>query len=142
MSKRQDLAIELHDKKFNCAQAVACSFCKELNVDEELLFKAGEGFGLGMGGMQGTCGAVSGAVLAAGFKNSDGNTQSPATKADTYKLSKEIAKRFEEQNGSLICGELKGVTTGTVLRSCPDCIRDAVAIAQDVLDYGDLDSQN
>ncbi|MGN1159891.1 MAG: C-GCAxxG-C-C family protein, partial [Lachnospiraceae bacterium] len=133
MSKRQDLAIELHDRKFNCAQAVACSFCKELGVDETTLFKAGEGFGLGMGGMQCTCGAVSGAVMAAGFKNSDGNTQSPSTKANTYQLSKEIAKRFEDQNGSLICGELKGVTTGTVLRSCPDCIRDAVAIAQDVL---------
>ena len=139
MSKRQDLAIELHDRKFNCAQAVACSFCKELGVDETTLFKAGEGFGLGMGGMQCTCGAVSGAVMAAGFKNSDGHTQSPSTKANTYQLSKEIAKRFEEQNGSLICGELKGVTTGTVLRSCPDCIRDAVAIAQDVLGYGDLD---
>lgn len=139
MSKRQDLAIELHDRKFNCAQAVACSFCKELGVDETTLFKAGEGFGLGMGGMQCTCGAVSGAVMAAGFKNSDGNTQSPSTKANTYQLSKEIAKRFEDQNGSLICGELKGVTTGTVLRSCPDCIRDAVAIAQDVLGYGDLD---
>lgn len=139
MSKRQDLAIELHDRKFNCAQAVACSFCKELGVDETTLFKAGEGFGLGMGGMQCTCGAVSGAVMAAGFKNSDGNTQSPSTKANTYQLSKKIAKRFEAQNGSLICGELKGVTTGTVLRSCPDCIRDAVAIAQDVLGYGDLD---
>ena len=139
MSKRQDLAIELHDRKFNCAQAVACSFCKELGVDETTLFKAGEGFGLGMGGMQCTCGAVSGAVMAAGFKNSDGNTQSPSTKANTYQLSKEIAKRFEAQNGSLICGELKGVTTGTVLRSCPDCIRDAVEIAQDVLGYGDLD---
>lgn len=139
MSKRQDLAIELHDRKFNCAQAVACSFCKELGVDETTLFKAGEGFGLGMGGMQCTCGAVSGAVMAAGFKNSDGNTQAPSTKANTYQLSKEIAKRFEDQNGSLICGELKGVTTGTVLRSCPDCIRDAVAIAQDVLGYGDLD---
>ena len=139
MSKRQDLAIELHDRKFNCAQAVACSFCKELGVDETTLFKAGEGFGLGMGGMQCTCGAVSGAVMAAGFKNSDGNTQAPSTKANTYQLSKEIAKRFEAQNGSLICGELKGVTTGTVLRSCPDCIRDAVAIAQDVLGYGDLD---
>ena len=139
MSKRQDLAIELHDRKFNCAQAVACSFCKELGVDETTLFKAGEGFGLGMGGMPCPCGAVSGAVMAAGFKNSDGNTQSPSTKANTYQLSKEIAKRFEEQNGSLICGELKGVTTGTVLRSCPDCIRDAVAIAQDVLGYGDLD---
>ena len=136
---KKEKAIELHDKRFNCCQAVACAFCDKAGVDEETMFRLTEGFGLGMGGMQCTCGAVSGAVMAAGFKNSDGNTQSPSTKANTYQLSKEIAKRFEEQNGSLICGELKGVTTGTVLRSCPDCIRDAVEIAQDVLGYGDLD---
>lgn len=138
MSKRQDLAIAYHDRKFNCAQAVACSFCNELGVEEETLFRAGEGFGLGMGGMQATCGAVSGAVLAAGFKNSDGNTADPKTKADTYQLSKEIVERFEKQNGSLVCAELKGVQTGTPLRSCPDCIRDAVAIAAEVLGYGDI----
>ena len=133
MSKRQDLAIELHDRKFNCAQAVACSFCKELGVDEEILFTAGEGFGLGMGGMQCTCGAVSGAVLAAGFKNSDRNPQAPATKAETYKLSKELLQKFVEKTGSSVCKELKGVETGKALCSCPDCIRIGVAVAQEVL---------
>ena len=65
---KKELAIANHDKKYNCCQAVACSFCKEIGVDEETLFKAGEAFGLGMGGMEGTCGAVSGAVMLAGFK--------------------------------------------------------------------------
>ena len=52
---KKELAIANHDKKYNCCQAVACSFCKEIGVDEETLFKAGEAFGLGMGGMEGTC---------------------------------------------------------------------------------------
>lgn len=132
MTKKEE-AIALHDKKYNCAQAVACAFAKEVNVDTKILFKACEGFGLGMGGMCGTCGAVSGAVMLAGFVNSDGAIEDPKTKADTYKLSKEIAKRFEEKNGSLVCKELKGIETGTVLRSCPGCIEDAVEIVQDVL---------
>lgn len=38
--------------------------------------------------------------MLAGFKNSDGLPANPGTKADTYKLSREILKRFEEKNGT------------------------------------------
>ena len=67
---KKEKAIELHDKGFNCAQAVACAFAEEIGVPEEVLFSACEGFGLGMGGMEATCGAVSGAIMLAGLKNS------------------------------------------------------------------------
>lgn len=131
---KQEKAIELHNKGFNCAQAVACSLCEEIGVPEEVAFAACEGFGLGMGGMEATCGAVSGAVMLAGFKNSCGDPEHPGTKGATYKLSREIVKQFDEKNSSVTCKELKGVETGKVLRSCPDCIRDAVEIAQKVLE--------
>lgn len=131
---RKELAIAYHDKKFNCAQAVACSFAKDLGVEEDILFKACEGFGLGMGGMCATCGAVSGAVMAAGFQNSDGNLVNPQTKADTYQLSRKIVEQFIEKNGSAVCRDLKGIDTGKVLRSCPDCIMDAVEIAENILE--------
>ena len=134
MTKKEE-AIALHDQKYNCAQSVACAFCKEAGIDKETLFKACEGFGLGMGGMECTCGAVSGAVMLAGFVNSDGALEDPRTKADTYRLSKEIARRFEKKNGSLVCKDLKGMETGTPLRSCPGCIEDAVEIVQDVLNF-------
>ena len=131
---KKDLAIQLHDKKFNCCQAVACAFSSEIGTEEATLFRAGEAFGLGMGGTEGTCGALSGAVMLAGFKNSDGCLANPGTKADTYKLSREILKRFEEKNGTIICRELKGIDTGKVIRTCPGCIEDAVEIAQEVLE--------
>ena len=132
MDKKQ-LAIALHDKKYNCAQAVACAFADEVGVPMETLFKACEGFGLGMGCMECTCGAVSGAVMLAGFKNSDGAVNDPKTKVQTYGLSKEIVNRFMKKNGSAVCKELKGIETGKVLRSCPDCIMDAVEIVENVL---------
>ena len=97
---KKELAIAYHDKKFNCCQAVACAFAREVGVSEEVLFKAGEGFGLGMGGMEGTCGALSGAIMLAGMKNSDGNIENPATKASTYQLSKELLNQFREKTGS------------------------------------------
>lgn len=130
---KKELAIALHDRKFNCCQAVACAFAQEAGVDVATLFKAGEGFGLGMGCMDGTCGALSGAILVAGFLNSDGNIDAPATKADTYKLSKEMLSRFREKCGFTVCRELKGVDTGKMLCSCPDCIKNGVEVVEEVL---------
>lgn len=130
---KKELAIANHDKKYNCAQAVACAFCEEIGVDESVLFKACEGFGLGMGCMECTCGALSGAIALAGFKSSDGNTADPSTKAATYRLSKQLVERFKEKAGSTVCRELKGIDSGKPLHTCPDCIMDGVETVQEVL---------
>ena len=133
MKTRVEETIARHDKGYNCAQAVACTYCDLVGADEETMFRMTEALGLGMGGMQGTCGAVSGACVLAGMKRSTGNLDTPNSKAESYKLSREITQKFLEKNGSLTCKDLKGVETGKVLRSCPDCIRDAAAIAEQVL---------
>lgn len=130
---KQEKAMELHNKGYNCAQAVACSFCEELGLEESVVFAACEGFGLGMGAMQATCGAVSGAVMVSGFKNSCKDLEQPNSKGKTYQLSKEIVAQFVEKNSTIVCKELKGVETGKMLRSCKDCIADAVEIAEKVL---------
>lgn len=133
MEDRINQTITNHNKGYNCAQAVACAYCDLVGVDEDIMFRMAEGFGLGMGNMEGTCGAVSGAVLLAGLKNSSGDTSLPTTKADTYKLSKEILNKFHEMNGSITCRELKGVDTKKVLRSCSGCIEDAALIVEQIL---------
>lgn len=130
---RIEKALENHKKGYNCAQAVACAFCDAVGVDEEAMFRMTEGFGLGMGSMQGTCGAVSGAVALCGLKNSSANLDKPDSKQATYKLSKEIITRFEEMNQSSRCRDLKGVDTKKVLRTCDGCIEDAAKLAQEVL---------
>ena len=79
------------------------------------------------------CGALSGAIMLAGLKESSGDVNNPTTKASTYKLSKEIVEEFREKNTSVICRELKGVDTNVVLRSCDGCIEDAARIAYNVL---------
>jgi C_GCAxxG_C_C family probable redox protein len=133
METRVEETIARHDKGYNCAQAVACTYCDLVGLDEATMFKVTEAMGLGMGGMEGTCGAVTGACVVAGMKNSSGNLEHPDSKGATYQLSKKILKAFKEKNQSTICKELKGVQTGTVLRACPDCIRDAAAIVENIL---------
>lgn len=133
MNTRVEETIKRHDIGYNCAQAVACTYCDLVGVDEELMFRLTEALGGGMGGMEGTCGALSGACVLAGMKASTGNLEKPNSKAASYKLSKEILNQFKEQNGSVICKEIKGVGTGKVLRSCQDCIKDAALLAEKVL---------
>ena len=133
METRIAKTMENHKKGYNCCQSVACAYCDLVGLDEETMFKAGEAFGAGMGGMEATCGAVSGAVLLAGLKNSCGNLEKPVSKGSTYKLAKEIVAKFREKNGSVICKELKGMETGCPLRSCDGCIEDAAALAEEIL---------
>lgn len=133
MESRVEKATERHQKGYNCAQAVACTYCDLVGMDEETMFKVTEGMGAGMGNMEGTCGAVSGAVALAGMLQSCGNLDAPSSKGATYKLSRAILNEFKAENGSVICKDLKGVETGKVLRSCPDCIKDAARLAEKVL---------
>ncbi|MGI6069167.1 MAG: C-GCAxxG-C-C family protein [Blautia sp.] len=134
MESRVKTAEEKHKKGYNCAQAIACTYCDLLGMDEETAFRATEGFGAGMGAMEGTCGAVSGATFLAGLKRSTGNLTKPDSKGKTYHLSKEITRGFQAQNGTLVCKELKGIGPGKeVLRSCDGCIADAAVLVEKIL---------
>ena len=132
MESRKKIAIEKHDLGYNCAQSVALTYADLVDMAPEQLFKITEGFGLGGGNMQGTCGAISGAIALIGLLNSCGDLEHPSTKAQTYALGREILERFKAQNGSVLCHELKGVGTGKVLRSCPDCIMDACQLFEEL----------
>ena len=133
MSIKTDKAAQNHQKGYNCAQAVACAFAEEMGIDESIIFKMMEGHGLGMGCMEGTCGAVTAACVIAGAKNSTVEMGGPGSKGATYKISKEIVRRFKEESGSVICKELKGVETGTPAKACPDCVKDAACILEEVV---------
>ena len=129
---RKELAVQLHHKKFNCAQAVACAFANVMGYDPRTVFKLSEAFGGGMG-TQSTCGAVSAMAMVIGMKESDGDMDAPATKGRCYQLMKQATQMFEEKNQSTICREIKGLTGGPVLRSCDGCIEDAAAILDELL---------
>lgn len=132
MSDRVKKALEKHKAGYNCAQCVACTFSDEAGIDEDIIFRATEGLGGGMGTTKATCGAVAGAGVVFGLKNSNGK-ELLNSKGATSRLSRELVKQFEEKNGTIICEVLKGVKTKKVLRSCEGCIQDAVEITEEIL---------
>ena len=129
MSEKQDRAVKLKqqtgDSHYNCCQAVACVFSKETGLDEETLRKLGAGFGLGMGCMEATCGALCGAQMILGMMKFQGRP--------IRQDAKDLYNKFTEKCGASICKELKGVETGKVLCSCDDCVYNAVGILEEVL---------
>lgn len=131
---RITLGDEKHEKGYSCSQAVACVFCEEMGLDEETVFKLNEGFSAGMADMEGVCGALSGAAMVIGMINSTANLENPDSKPETLKIVRELVAKFREQNGSTICKELKGVETGTALRSCAGCIEDAIRLTEETLE--------
>ena len=126
MSSRQDKAVELKnrtgDAHYNCCQAVACVFSDEVGVSEETLRKLGAGFGLGMGTMEATCGALCGAQMVLGLMKYNGKP--------IRNEAAELYREFAAKCGATICREIKGVGTGKVLCTCDECVRNAVELME------------
>ena len=98
---RADKAKEYFKAGYTCSQAVALAFADLTEVDEEQLKKLTLPFGGGIGRLRLTCGAVSGMVAIVGLLSSN-----EATKSDVYGETQTLCKRFEKENGSLLCGDL------------------------------------
>ena len=142
MSEKSEKAKELFKSGYNCSQSVLGVFCEEAGLDFDTAMKISSSFGGGMGRMREVCGTVSGMFMIAGliFASSDNKA---SDKAEHYKRIQELAKRFKDQNGSIICRELlQGVETSTSpvpsertevyykKRPCIELVADAVQIIE------------
>lgn len=124
-TRTQEAVEKKRSGKYNCAQAVACTYCDLAGADEETMKNLAGAFGTGMGSMEGTCGALVGAGLILG-----------AVRKDRVRAMKEmrgIMTSFRQQNGAVTCRELKGLGDGPVLRACNDCVADAAALLEQAL---------
>lgn len=131
MGIKEKAARNFAEKGYNCCQAVICAYCEEFGIVDEDVFKLTEGFGGGMGGLQNTCGAVTGMYMAIGMHNSAGEKDNPRkTKMDTYASIRDVAHKFEEENGSIFCRDLKSIENGMQRVSCQKCVEDAAELVE------------
>lgn len=145
MSEKVEKAKDLFKSGYNCSQAVLGVFCEELGLDFNTAMKISCSFGGGMGRMREVCGTVSGMFMAVGLALASAS-DSPVEKGEHYKRVQELARRFKERNGSIICRELlQGVESSTSpnpsertetyykKRPCVDLVGDAVEILEEYL---------
>ncbi|MCI8326615.1 MAG: C_GCAxxG_C_C family protein [Lachnospiraceae bacterium] len=125
MKSRVEEAVKRKMCGYNCAQAVACTYCDYAGVDEDTMKNISQAFGTGMGTLEGNCGAIAGAGIVLGMAN-----KKPAK---TIQDTREIMAEFKNRNGAVTCKTLKGIDTGVVLRECNDCVRDAAEFLEQQL---------
>ena len=104
-----DIAKQNFMNGYNCSQAVLLAFCEDFGLEKETALKISEPFGGGMGRMREVCGTVTGMFMVIGFAMGNDNSKDNTTKKNVYKSVQELAAKFKEDNGSIICRELLGL---------------------------------
>lgn len=123
MSEYMDRAKALRGDKehhYNCCQATLIPFCDRCGIDAETAEKVAAHFVAGMR-HGGTCGAVTGALMALGLAGKD---------------SDELLKRFRERNGCLDCAHLlmKAKENGEEKKPhCDRMVYDTVEMVEEIL---------
>ena len=103
------IAGELFGAGYNCSQAVLLTFAEELGMSLDMAARLSSSFGGGMGRLREVCGAVSGMFMVAGLFCGYDDPKAYAEKTEHYKRIQELAGRFRELNGSIVCRELLGL---------------------------------
>ena len=95
---------------YNCAQAVLGAFCEDFGLDFETAMKMSSGFGGGIGRLREVCGAVSGMVMVLNMKYGYTSPTDNDGKMLHYKRVQDVANKFSQENGSIVCRELLGLS--------------------------------
>lgn len=103
-------AMELFKEGYNCSQAVFLAFSDKYDIEETQAVKIASSFGGGMGRLREVCGAVTGMFMVAGILYGYDDPKAREEKADHYARIQELAAKFTEINGSIVCRELLGLS--------------------------------
>lgn len=110
IQQRVERAKELFHQGFNCSQAVFAACADIYGIeDEALALRLAASFGGGIGRMRQTCGAACGMFMLAGLENGSAIEGDTEGKKQNYALVQDLAAKFKQENGSIICAELLGI---------------------------------
>ncbi len=97
------------EEGYNCCQSVFLAFADRYGFDRELAARLSASFGGGVGRLRQVCGTVSAMALVSGLECGATEGADQEGKAANYEQMQQLAARFQEQSGSLICRELLGL---------------------------------
>lgn len=106
---RKEKAMQSFLDGYNCAQCMMLAFEDMLTIDLDTALKIASPFGGGMGRLREVCGSVSGMFIVLGFIKGYHEPGNYEGKKELYEHVQELARRYEEANGSIICRDLLGL---------------------------------
>jgi C_GCAxxG_C_C family probable redox protein len=142
---RIDKAVSNFRGDLNCAQSILGAYGPHYGLDQNTALKISTGFGGGIARFGRTCGAVAGAYMTIGLKYGMGENDDKELKEKTYHVIREFSRKFQENNGSVLCKELLGCDINTpegieyftqnelFERKCIQCVKNAAEILEELL---------
>ena len=136
--EKKEAALRYFRAGYNCAQSVILACAGE----RDDLTRAAAAFGGGMGRLQKTCGAVTGAYIFFGLNWASPGLPGEEDKLKVYERVRSFNRLFRERNGTDLCSELLGEDLNTdegrarikelrlTERVCEKCITDAIEIIE------------
>ncbi len=109
INERVTKAEELFKEGYNCSQSVVAAYSDIYSIPKEQALLISASFGGGIGRMRETCGAACGMILLTGLESGTTDPADREGKSNNYKDVRDLAAKFAEENGSLICAELLGL---------------------------------
>ena len=109
VEERVEKAVELFRQGYNCSQSVVAAYADIYGFTTEQSLKMAASFGAGIGRMRETCGAACGMFLLAGLQTGCTDPKDNAGKGANYAVVQDMAAKFRQLNGSIICAELLGL---------------------------------
>ena len=105
-SPRGKAAMDYFMEGYNCSQAVTLAFSDLLGMDRQMLLRMSSSFGGGMGRLREVCGTVSGMFIVIGLLYGYEDPKAYEEKSAHYNRIQELAGRFKECQGSIVCREI------------------------------------
>jgi len=145
METKVEMAVNVFNNGFNCAQAVLTSHCEEYGLSNDIAKKISCGFGGGMGHSNEVCGAVSGAIMLIGLKYGKNKESDNEAKDKTYSFVKNFINAFIKEYGTINCTELlkydlskedemlNARESGIFKKVCPLLVKRSVELVEDIL---------
>ena len=144
--RRSEIAKNNFMRGLNCCQSVFCAFCDLTGLDEKTAMKLSAPLGGGVGRMREICGAVSAMMLVLGSVFYDADHPTTEEKSALYAIEQELAGRFREKYGSIVCRDLlRGIISDDApaaeertaeyyaKRPCPEICAEAAALLEEFL---------
>jgi len=141
---REEKAIHSFRSGLNCAQSVLGVFADDYGFDSGLALRISSGFGAGMGRLQETCGAVTGAFMLFGIHCCNKYTDNTERKDKLYSMIQLFSDRFKAMHGTTNCKDLTQCDLSTdagqqyfkendlMEKVCEKCVLNSLKIIDDL----------
>lgn len=117
---RAEEARKNFENGYNCTQAVVLAFADMIGIDKNLLLKTVSSFGGGMARLREVCGSVSGMFFVIGALYGYSNPENQEQKKQHYERIQKLAKKFRDENGSIVCRDLLGLKNMQIDNPTPE----------------------